>query len=110
MSVHKVLRSLLDDNSCVIFEGSDFSFYGVPYYPSALPNHWFTNGTLGMIGWGLPFGLGVKVALPQSKVVVLTGDGAFGFSGMELDTAVRHNLRVVIVVGNDSVWGMDYHQ
>ena len=63
-----------------------------------------------MIGWGLPFGLGVKVALPESKVVVLSGDGAFGFSGMELDTAVRHNLRVVIVVGNDRIWGMDYHQ
>ena len=40
----------------------------------------------------------------------MTGDGAFGFHGMELDTAVRHNLPVVIIVGNDAVWGMDYHQ
>ena len=110
MSVHKSLRPLLDDNACLIFEGSDFSFYGTPYYPSLLPNRWFTNGTLGMIGWGVPFGVGAQVALPRSRVVVLTGDGAFGFSGMELDTAVRHSLPVVIVVGNDSVWGIDYHQ
>ena len=110
MSVHKHLRSLLDENDCLIFEGSDFSFYGTPYYPSPRPRRWFTNSTLGMIGWGVSYGVGAQVALPQSKVVVLTGDGAFGFSAMELDTAVRHNLPVVIVIGNDSVWGIDYHQ
>ncbi len=110
MSVHKHLRSLLDENDCLIFEGSDFSFYGTPYYPSLRPRRWFTNSTLGMIGWGVSYGVGAQAALPQSKVVVLTGDGAFGFSGMELDTAVRHNLPVVIVIGNDSVWGIDYHQ
>ena len=110
MSVHKQLRSLLDENDCLIFEGSDFSFYGTPYYPSIRPRRWFTNSTLGMIGWGVSYGVGAQAALPQSKVVVLTGDGAFGFSGMELDTAVRHNLPVVIVIGNDSVWGIDYHQ
>ncbi len=110
MSVHKALCPLLNDDACVIFEGSDFSFYGIPYYPSHKPNRWLTNGTLGMIGWGVSCGVGAQVALPNSKVVVLTGDGAFGFNGMELDTAVRHNLPVVVVVGNDSVWGIDYHQ
>ena len=110
MSIHKHLRSLLGENDCLIFEGSDFSFYGTPYYPSLCPRRWFTNSTLGMIGWGVSYGVGAQAALPQSKVVVLTGDGAFGFSAMELDTAVRHNLPVVIVIGNDSVWGIDYHQ
>ena len=110
MSIHKHLRSLLGENDCLIFEGSDFSFYGTPYYPSLRPRRWFTNSTLGMIGWGVSYGVGAQTALPQSKVVVLTGDGAFGFSAMELDTAVRHNLPVVTVIGNDSVWGIDYHQ
>ncbi len=110
MSVHKALRGMLDDESCIVFEGSDFAFYGAPYYPAERPRGWFTNGTLGMIGWGVPYGIGVQAALPDSRVVVLTGDGAFGFNGMELDTAVRHNLPVVIVVGNDAVWGIDYHQ
>lgn len=110
MSVHKALRPFLDEDSCLVFEGSDFAFYGTPYHPSPRPRRWFTNGTLGMIGWGVPFGIGAKAALPDSRVVVLTGDGAFGFNGMELDTAVRHNIAVVVVVGNDSVWGIDYHQ
>ena len=63
-----------------------------------------------MIGWGVPFGIGATVARPQSQVVVLTGDGAFGFNAMELDTAVRHRLPVVVIVGADGVWGIDYHQ
>ena len=109
MSVHKVLRPLLDDNSTLIFEGSDFAIFAMAYYPSVRPNRSFTSG-LGMIGFGTPFGSGVKLAEPDSKVVVLTGDGAFGFSAMELDTAVRHNIPVVVIVGTDAVWGIDYHQ
>ena len=110
MAVHQALRPLLDDDDALVFEGSDFAFYAMPYYPTQRPHRWFANGTSGMIGWGLPFALGTQVALPNSRVVVLTGDGSFGFNGMELDTAVRHDLPVVVVMGNDAVWGMDYHQ
>lgn len=110
MSVHRRLRSMLDDETALVFEGSDFAFYGAAYYPSRVRDRWFTNGTLGMIGWGVPFGVGAQAALPNSKVVVLTGDGAFGFHPMEIDTAVRFGLPVVFVVGNDSIWGVDYHQ
>jgi acetolactate synthase-1/2/3 large subunit len=110
MSVHRALRPILDDDTCLVFEGSDFAFFGAAYHPSAVPNRWFTNGTLGMIGWGVPFGVGAKAALPDSKVIVLTGDGAFGFHPMEIDTAVRFGLPVVVVVGNDAIWGVDYHQ
>ena len=110
MTVHRSLRPMLDDDTVLIFEGSDFAFYGAGYYPNRLRDRWFTNGTLGMIGWGVPFAVGAKAALPDSKVVVLTGDGAFGFHPMEIDTAVRFDLPVLIVVGTDSVWGIDYHQ
>ena len=47
------------------------------------------------------------MAYPDSRVINLTGDGAFGFNGMEFDTAVRHGLNVVTVLGNDSAWGID---
>ena len=110
MSVHRTLRPLLENDDCLIFEGSDFAFFGAAYHTSPTPKRWFCNSTLGMIGFGVPFSLGAQVALPQSKVVLLTGDGAFGFNAMEMDTAVRHGLPVVIIVGNDRVWGMDYHQ
>ena len=101
---------MLDDDTVLVFEGSDFAFYGVGYYPNRVRDRWFTSGTLGMIGWGVPFGVGAKAALPNSKVVVLTGDGAFGFHPMEIDTAVRFDLPVLVVVGTDSIWGIDYHQ
>jgi acetolactate synthase-1/2/3 large subunit len=65
---------------------------------------------MGMLGWAIPFGIGAQVALPKSKVIVFAGDGSFGFNGMEIDTAVRHKIPVVILIGNDSVWGIDYHQ
>jgi acetolactate synthase-1/2/3 large subunit len=110
MSVHRQLRPLLEEDTCIVFEGSDFGFYGASYYPTTAPGRWFTNGTMGMIGWGVPFAVGAKAALPGTRVVLLTGDGAFGFHPMELDTAVRHDLPIVVVVGNDAVWGIDYHQ
>jgi acetolactate synthase-1/2/3 large subunit len=110
MSVHRALSPMLDRDTAIVFEGSDFGFYGAAYHPSYRPGRWFTVGTMGMIGWGVPYGLGAKVALPDSKVVVLSGDGSFGFNAMEIDTAVRHGLDLVVVVGVDGVWGIDYHQ
>ena len=110
MSIHRALSSMLDRDTALVFEGSDFGFYGATYHPSYQPSRWFTVGTMGMIGWGVPYGLGTRVALPNSKVVVLSGDGSFGFNAMEIDTAVRHSLDIVVVVGVDGVWGIDYHQ
>jgi len=83
MSIHRALSPMLDRDPALVFEGSDFGFYGATYHPSYQPSRWFTVGTMGMIGWGVPYGLGARVALPNSKVVV---------------------------VGVDGVWGIDYHQ
>jgi acetolactate synthase-1/2/3 large subunit len=110
MSIHRTLSPMLDRDTALVFEGSDFGFYGAAYHPSYRPGRWFTVGTMGMIGWGVPYGLGAKVALPDLQVVVLSGDGSFGFNAMEIDTAVRHGLDLVVVVGVDGVWGIDYHQ
>ena len=110
MDVHRVVSKFLEKNNCLIFEGSDFSFYGASYYPSERKDRWFTNGVLGMIGWGVPYGIGAKVALENEQVIVFTGDGAAGFNLMEIDTAVRNNINVKIIIGCDSVWGIDYHQ
>jgi acetolactate synthase-1/2/3 large subunit len=68
------------------------------------------NGKIGMIGCGIPFALGGRVAAPDAKVVAFLGDGTFGFHGFELDTAVRHNLPVVVVVGNDAGWAAERHR
>lgn len=110
MDLHSTVKQVIDDDTCLIFEGADFGFYGASYHPALKQHRWITNGTLGMLGWGVPYGIGAQVALPDSRVVVFTGDGGFGFNGFEVDTALRHNLPVVFIVGNDRVWGIDYHQ
>ena len=68
------------------------------------------NGKLGMIGCGLPFALGGRLAAPDARVVAFLGDGTFGFHGMELDTAVRHGLPFVAIVGNDAGWAAERHR
>jgi acetolactate synthase-1/2/3 large subunit len=73
------------------------------------PGHWLSHGYLGCLGVGLPFGLAAKLAHPEKQVVVTTGDGSLGLNLAEFHTAARHNLPVVVVVFNDSAWGMCKH-
>ena len=110
MEVHRTAKTLAPNDTCLVFEGADFGFYGAAYWPELKIDRWFTNGVMRMLGWAVPFGIGAQVALPKSKVLIFAGDGSFGFNGMEIDTAVRHNIPAVILIGNDSVWGIDYHQ
>jgi acetolactate synthase-1/2/3 large subunit len=62
---------------------------------------------MGMLGSALPAAMTAKLAYPERRSIMFTGDGAFGFNGMEFDTAVRHNLPVVAIMGNDAAWGID---
>ncbi len=64
-------------------------------------------GPLGTIGSALPNGLAMKLAHPSKPVTVITGDGSLGFYIAELDTAVRHKLPIVVIVGNDAGWGLE---
>lgn len=65
---------------------------------------WLDPGRFGCLGMGIPFALAAKLARPDKRVLALLGDGAFGISGMEVDTLVRHKVPVVAVVGNDGAW------
>jgi acetolactate synthase-1/2/3 large subunit len=105
--VHKTLKSLLRPDDCLVFDGGDFCHFGRSFLPALKPKHWFNVSSLGMLGSSLPTALAAKVAYPHSRVFMLSGDGAFGFNGMEFDTAVRHKLPIVALVGNDSAWGID---
>ena len=105
--VHKTLKSLLRPDDCLVFDGGDFCHFGRSFLPALKPKHWFNVSSLGMLGSSLPTALAAKVAYPDSRVFMLSGDGAFGFNGMEFDTAVRHKLNLVALIGNDSAWGID---
>src|SRR5918995_6317746 len=105
--VHKTIKSILRPDDCLVFDGGDFCHFGRSYLPALKPKRWFNVSSLGMLGSSLPTALAAKIAYPESRVFMLSGDGAFGFNGMEFDTAVRHKLNIVALLGNDAAWGID---
>jgi acetolactate synthase I/II/III large subunit len=107
MHVHKTLASFLRSDDCLVFDGGDFCHFARAFLPARQPRRWWYVPTLGMLGSSLPTALAAKLAYPDARVVMLTGDGAFGFNAMEFDTAVRHQLPIVAILGNDSAWGID---
>ena len=107
MFVHKTLAALLRPDDFLSFDGGDFCHFGRALLPAQMPKRWSYVSSLGMLGSSLPSALAAQVAYPDSRVINLTGDGAFGFNGMEFDTAVRHGLNVVTIMGNDAAWGID---
>jgi acetolactate synthase I/II/III large subunit len=66
---------------------------------------WMDPGPLGTLGVGMPFALAAQIAHPDTRVLIVYGDGSFGLNGFEYDTAVRFGLPIVGVVGNDAAWG-----
>ena len=107
MRVHKVLESFLRPDDILVFDGGDYCHFGRAFHPARSPRSWLYVSSLGMLGIGVPMALAAKVAHPDRRVFLLTGDGGFGFNAMEYDTAVRHGLDFVGILGNDAAWGID---
>ncbi|MBW2651218.1 MAG: thiamine pyrophosphate-binding protein [Deltaproteobacteria bacterium] len=105
------VRTAVGDDAIYAIDGGDASYFGLVGLRAqekgfVLPG---SGGLFGCLGTGIPFGIGAKVARPDKTVVVITGDGSFGFNAMEFDTAVRHNIPFVCVICNDQAWGMIKH-
>jgi len=107
--IYGELRSRLAHDAVVICDGGDFASYAGKLVEVQQPGCWLDTGPYGCLGNGLGYAVAARVVRPQSQVVVLLGDGAAGFSLMDVDTLVRHNLPVVIVVGNNGMWGLEKH-
>jgi acetolactate synthase-1/2/3 large subunit len=101
------IRDFIDRDAILVVDGQEILNFGRQSIPTFLPRHRLNSGTFGTMGVGLPFGLGAKVADPARQVVVLHGDGSFGLNGFELDTAIRHNIPVLVVVSLNGGWTAD---
>ena len=88
----------------VVADGGDFLSFARVGLPATT---YLDPGPLGCIGVGTPFGIAASLACPDRTVVVATGDGAFGFNAMEIDTAARHKAPVLIVVANNGAWAIE---
>ena len=109
MRLYEELSPLLTRDTIVIGDGGDFVSYAGRVVDSFEPGCWLDPGPYGCLGTGPGYALGAKLARPDRQVVLLVGDGAFGFSGMDFDTLARHGIAVVAIMGNNGIWALEKH-
>jgi acetolactate synthase I/II/III large subunit len=107
--VYGELRKVLDRDAVTIGDGGDFVSYAGRYLEPAQPGTWLDPGPYGCLGTGMGYAMGARLTYPDRQVCVLMGDGAAGFSLMDSESLARQNLPVVIVVGNNGIWGLEKH-
>ncbi|HEV3319411.1 MAG TPA: acetolactate synthase [Solirubrobacteraceae bacterium] len=109
MRLYAELGRVLERDAIVIGDGGDYVSYAGRVIDSFQPGCWLDPGPFGCLGAGPGYALAAKLAHPDRQVVLLLGDGAFGFSGMEFDTLARHGVNVVGVMGNNGIWALEKH-
>ena len=95
------VKDTISRDTILVVDGHEilnFARQSIPIYESGSS---LNAGPHGCMGVGIPFGIGAQVAAPDKPVVVLSGDGAFGWNGMEMDTAIRHKLPIVVILSNN---------
>jgi thiamine pyrophosphate-dependent acetolactate synthase large subunit-like protein len=104
------IASFMRRDAILVVDGQEILNYGRQSMPTFAPGHRLNSGPFGTMGVGLPFALGAKLAKPEAQVICVHGDGSFGLNAMELDTAVRHKLPVLVVISLNGGWTADPHR
>ena len=99
------IASCVSDDMIVIGDGGDIVAQASKVIQVPRNGTWMDPGPLGTLGVGMPFALAAQKAHPDKRVLIVYGDGSFGLYGFEFDTAVRFDLPIVGIVGNDAAWG-----
>ncbi|HJM15083.1 MAG TPA: thiamine pyrophosphate-binding protein [SAR86 cluster bacterium] len=100
------VRDYVEDKEIILIgDGGDIVAQAAKVLPAPAENSWMDPGPLGTLGVGMPFALAAQIAEPDKRVLIIYGDGSFGFNGFEYDTAIRFNLPIVGIVGVDGLWG-----
>lgn len=98
-----------DPDAILVGDGGDFISFAGRLIHRRRPGLWIDSGPFGCLGSGPGYAMAAKIAHPDRQVVLLSGDGTFGFSAMEFETLVRHRLPVVCVIGNNGIWALEKH-
>ncbi len=99
----------LNGDGIIVADGGETSLWMAEQAIILNDGDFLSHGYLGCLGTGIPFAIAAKVAHPEKRVVAILGDGSAGLNIAEFDTAVRHNIPIVVVVNNDQGWGMIRH-
>ncbi len=101
------IKNFAKRDAILCVDGQETLNYGRQTMPTFSPGHRLNSGPFGTMGVGLPFGIGAKVACPDKQVIVVHGDGSMGMNAMEIDTAVRHKIPILIVISLNGGWTGD---
>lgn len=107
--IYGELLPRLTDDAVVIGDGGDFVSFAGKYVEPTVPGRWLDPGPYGCLGTGPGYALAAGIAHPASPLFLLMGDGAAGFSLMDVDSLVRHRIPAVMIVGNNSGWALEKH-
>jgi acetolactate synthase-1/2/3 large subunit len=102
----KAIRPALSDDPVLLVDGGNIGQWAHMVLGDRYPGRWLTCGASGVVGWGIPGAIGAKLAYPEDPILLLSGDGAFGFTVAEIESAVKHKTPFVAVVANDCGWGI----
>lgn len=105
--VYGEMAKVLARDAVVIGDGGDFVSYAGKYVDTYEPGRWMDPGPYGCLGTGAGYAMAARLAHPGAQVALMLGDGAAGFSLMDVDSLVRHDLPVVMVVGNNGMWALE---
>ena len=100
------IRPHLNDDTVFLIDGGNIGQWAHMALCDRYPGHWLTCGASAVVGWGLPGAIGARMAYPDRPILLLSGDGAFGFTIGELETAVKHSAPFVVVLADDRAWGI----
>lgn len=105
VELFRKLDPILSDDTILVADGGDFVGTSAYTLKARSPLSWLDPGVFGTLGVGAGYALGAKLVFPEKDVWIIYGDGSAGYSLMEYDTFVRHNIPVVSLIGNDACWG-----
>jgi acetolactate synthase I/II/III large subunit len=104
--IFAAIRAVAPSDAIAIADGGDI----LSFARLGLTNRtYLDSGTFGCLGVGVPFAVAAALAQPERAVICVSGDGAFGFNAMEIDTAVRHGAKAVFIVANNAAWNIERH-
>jgi len=98
------IKAFMPEDTIFIADGGDVVTMSASVVTPCIPGRWLDPGPLGTLGVGTPFAIAAKAAMPDTEVIVLFGDGAFGLTGFDYDTLIRFNMPVIGIVANNAAW------
>jgi acetolactate synthase-1/2/3 large subunit len=104
--VVEAIRPFLTEEVVFLIDGGNIGQWAHMALADRYPGNWLTCGASAVVGWGIPGAMAAKLAFPESSVLLLSGDGAFGFTIAEIEAATRQGLPFVTVVADDKAWGI----